>query len=137
MMLRSSDNTDQNNEEYHDATGLETPSRSQLPRMLIMTQVEFGERVAEATRAQFNELSDPIMGLVSATSLEILQHLRTRYGIFLASDFGSFRRSLEETIGSRTFAEVAAAHRLIHVQFGTANQHLSKIDKCRCGLEGI
>ena len=47
MMIRSSDNTDQNNEEYHDATGLETPSRSQLPRMLFMTQVEFDERVAD------------------------------------------------------------------------------------------
>ena len=45
--------------------------------------------------ADINELSDPIMGLVSVTSLEILQHLRTRYCIFLASDFGSFRRSLE------------------------------------------
>ena len=87
--------------------------------------------IASIPDADINELSDPIMGLVSVTSLEILQYLRTRYGIFLASDFGSFRRSLEETIGSRTFAEVTAAHRLIHVQFGTANQHLSKIDKCR------
>ena len=87
--------------------------------------------IASLPDSDIDELSDPTMGLVSVTSLEILQHLRTRYGIFLASDFGSFRRSLEETIGSRTFAEVAAAHRLIHVQFGTANQNLSEIDKCR------
>ena len=87
--------------------------------------------IASIPDADINELSDPTIGLVSVTSLGILQHLRARYGIFLASDFGSFRRSLEETIGSRTFAEVAAAHRLIHVQFGTANQHLSEIDKCR------
>ena len=52
MMLRSSDNTDQNNEEYHDATGLETPSRSQLLRMLSMVLAEFDERVAEAIRAR-------------------------------------------------------------------------------------
>ena len=81
--------------------------------------------------SDIDELSDPTMGLVAVTSLQILQHLRARYGVFLASDFGSFRKTLEETIGSRTFAEVAAAHRLIHVQFGTANQHLSEIDKCR------
>ena len=87
--------------------------------------------IASISDADINEHSDPRMGLVSVTSLEILQHLRARYGIFLASDFGSFRRSVEETIGSRTFADVAAAHRLIHVQFGTANQYLSKIDKCR------
>ena len=52
MMLRSSHNIDQNNEEYHNATGLETPSGSQLPRMLSMTLAEFDERVAEAIRAQ-------------------------------------------------------------------------------------
>lgn len=40
-------------------------------------------------------------------------------------------RTLEETIGRCTFAKVAAAHRLIQVQFGTANQHLSEIDKGR------
>ena len=57
MMLRSSDNTVQNNEEYHNATGLETPSRSQLPRMLSMIQAEFEERVAEAMRAQSHNLT--------------------------------------------------------------------------------
>ena len=56
MMLRSSDNTDQNNEEYHDPTGLETPSRAQLPRMLSMTLAEFDQRVAEAIRAQTQNL---------------------------------------------------------------------------------
>ena len=56
MMLRSSANTDQNNKEYHDATGLETPSRAQLPRMLSMTLTEFDERVAEAIRAQTHNL---------------------------------------------------------------------------------
>lgn len=81
--------------------------------------------------SDIDELSDSTMGLVALTSLQILQHLRARYGVFLASDFGSFRKTLEESIGSRTFAEVAAAHRLIHVQFVTANQNLSKIDKCR------
>ena len=57
MMLRSSDNTDQNNEEYHDATGLETPSRAQLPRMLSMTLAEFDERVAEAIKAKTQNLT--------------------------------------------------------------------------------
>ena len=57
MMLRSSDNTDQNNEEDHDATGLEIPSRSQLPRMLSMTLAEFYERVAEAIRAPTQNLT--------------------------------------------------------------------------------
>ena len=57
MMPRSSDNTDQNNEEYHDPTGLETPSRAQLPRMLSITQVEFNERVAEVIRAQSQSLT--------------------------------------------------------------------------------
>ena len=57
MMLRSSDNTDQNNEEYHDATGLETPSRAQLPPMLSLTLAEFDERVAEAIRAQTQNLT--------------------------------------------------------------------------------
>ena len=56
MMLRSSDNTDQINEEYHDPTGLETPSRAQLPRMLSMTLAEFDERIAEAIRAQTHNL---------------------------------------------------------------------------------
>ena len=40
-----------------DATGLETPSRSQLPRMLSMTQAEFDEQVAEAIRAQSQNLT--------------------------------------------------------------------------------
>ena len=57
MMLRSSDNTDQNNEEFYDATGLETPSRAQLPRKLSMTLAEFDERVAEAIRAQTQNLT--------------------------------------------------------------------------------
>ena len=57
MMLRSSDNTDQINEEYHDPSGLETPSRAQLPRMLSMTLAEFDERVAEAIRAQTQNLT--------------------------------------------------------------------------------
>ena len=57
MMLRSSDNTDQNNEEYHDATGLETPSRAQLPPMLSLTLAEFDERAAEAIRAQTQNLT--------------------------------------------------------------------------------
>ena len=57
MMLRSSDNTDHYNEEYHHATGLETPTRSQLPPMLSITQVEFDERVAEAIRAQSESLT--------------------------------------------------------------------------------
>ena len=87
--------------------------------------------IASLPDTDIDELSDPTMGLVSVTSIQILQHFRARYGIFLATDFGSFRRTLEETIGSRTFAEVAAAHRLIHEQFGTANQNLSEIDKCR------
>ena len=56
MMLRSPDNIDQINEEYHDPTGLETPSRAQLPRMLSMTLAEFDERVAEAIRAQTQNL---------------------------------------------------------------------------------
>ena len=39
--------------------------------------------IASIQDADINELSDPTMELVSATSLEILQHLRARYGIFL------------------------------------------------------
>ena len=81
--------------------------------------------------ADINELSDPTLGLVSVSCLQILQHLRERYGTFLASDFKSLRTELEEKIGSRTFPELAATHRLIHVQFTTANQSLSEIDKCR------
>ena len=50
MLTRSSGNNDQNVEEFHDATGLETPSRPHVPRMLSMTQEEFDERVAEAIR---------------------------------------------------------------------------------------
>ena len=61
------------------------------------------------------------MGLVAVTSLQILQHLRDRYGIFLASDYASFRRTLAEVIGTRAFSKVAAEHRLIHVQFSEAN----------------
>ena len=76
MMLRSSDNTDQNNEEYHDATGLETPSRSQVPRMLSMTQAEFDERVAEAIRAQCQNLTTSS----TANRPNVATHNRPRRG---------------------------------------------------------
>ena len=39
MTLRSSDNTDQNNEEYHDATGLETFSNSFLDYRVLKREV--------------------------------------------------------------------------------------------------
>lgn len=87
--------------------------------------------VASLPDSDINELSDPILGLVSVSCFQILQHLRARYGIFLASDFDSFRTDLEASIGSRTFSELAATHRLLHVQFSSANQILSEIDKCR------
>ena len=81
--------------------------------------------------ADKNELSDPFFGLVSISCQQLLDHLRERYGTFLASDFDSFRTNLNTKIGSRTFSELAAQHRLIHVQFLSANQGLSEVDKCR------
>ena len=54
-----------------------------------------------------------------------------RYRTFLASDFEAFRSDLETKIGTRTFPELAAHHSLIHVQFQSANQGLSEVDKCR------
>ena len=81
--------------------------------------------------ADKNELSDPFFGLVSISCQQLLDHLRERYGTFLASDFDSFRTDLNAKIGSRTFSELAAQHRLIHVQFLSANQGLSEVDKCR------
>lgn len=53
MNLRSSDNNDQNAEDIQTTSGLETPGRTQRPRMVTMTQVEFEERVAEAARDLF------------------------------------------------------------------------------------
>ena len=78
-----------------------------------------------------NELSDPSFGLVSVSCQRIMDHLRERYGTFLASDFESFRADLDTKIGSRTFQELAAHHRFLHVQFSSANQGLSEVDKCR------
>ena len=60
--------------------------------------------------ADKNELSDPSFGLVSISCLQILNHLRERYGTFLASDFDSFRTELDTKIGTRTFPELAANH---------------------------
>ena len=87
--------------------------------------------VSSIPEVDIDELSDLKMGLVAVTSLQKLQYLRDRYGIFLASDYASFRRTLEEVIGTSAFSEIAAEHRLIHVQFSEANQSLSEIDKCR------
>lgn len=81
--------------------------------------------------ADRNELSDPFFGLVSISCQQLLDHLRERYGTFLASDFDAFRTDLNAKIGTRTFPELAAQHRLIHVQFASANQGLSEVDKCR------
>ena len=81
--------------------------------------------------ADKNELSDPFFGLVSTSCQQLLDHLRERYGTFLASDFDAFRSDLNAKIGIRTFPELAAQHRLIHVQFLSANQGLSEVDKCR------
>lgn len=81
--------------------------------------------------ADKNELSDPFFGLVSTSCQQLLDHLRERYGTFLASDFDAFRSDLNAKIGIRTFPELAAQHRLIHVQFLSANQGISEVDKCR------
>ena len=81
--------------------------------------------------ADKNELSDPFFGLVSISCQQLLDHLRERYGTFLASDFDAFRNELNTKIELRTFSELAAQHRLIHVQFLSANQGLSEVDKCR------
>ena len=81
--------------------------------------------------ADKNELSDPFFGLVSTPCQQLLDHLGERYGTFLASDFDAFRNDLNAKIGIRTFTELAAQHRLIHVQFLSANQGLSEVDKCR------
>ena len=84
--------------------------------------------------ADKNELGDPSFGLVLISYLQILNHLRERYGTFLASDFDSFRTELDTKIGTRTFPELAANHRFFHVQFASANQSLSEVDKC-CYLD--
>ena len=81
--------------------------------------------------ADRNELSDPFFGLVSISCQQLLDHLRERYGTFLASDFDAFRTEHNAKIGMRTFSELSAQHRLIHVQFSSANQGLSEVDKCR------
>ena len=81
--------------------------------------------------ADKNELSDPSFDLVSISCLQILNHLRERYVTFLASDFDSFHTELDTKIGTRTFPELAANHRFLHVQFASANQSLFEVDKCR------
>ena len=81
--------------------------------------------------ADKNELSDPFYGLVPISCQQLLDHLREHYGIFLASDFDSFRTDLNAKIGNRIFIELAAQNRLIHIQFLSANQGLSEVDKCR------
>ena len=87
--------------------------------------------ITSLPEADKDELSDPSFGLVSISCQHIMDHLRERYGTFLASDFEAFRSDLETKIGTRTFPELAAHHRLIHVQFQSANQGLPEIDKCR------
>ena len=87
--------------------------------------------IAAVPDSIIDELSDPTLGLVAVSCNQIISHLRQRYGIFLASDFENFRLALDEKIGSRTFSELSAAHRLLHVQFTSAGQGLSEIDKCR------
>lgn len=87
--------------------------------------------IASLPDADINELSDPFFGLVSISCQQLLNHLRERYGTFFASDFDAFRTELDAKIGTKTFSELAAHHRLIHVQFLSANQGLSEIDKCR------
>ena len=87
--------------------------------------------IASFPESDKNELSDPSFGLVSVSFQRIIDHLRKRHGTFLASDFESFRADLDTKIGSRTFPELAAHHRFLQVQFSSANQGLSEVNKCR------
>ena len=67
--------------------------------------------------ADKNELSDPFFGLVSTSCQQLLDHLRERYGTFLASDFDAFRSDLNAKIGIRTFTELAAQHDARRLRF--------------------
>ena len=87
--------------------------------------------ITSLLEADKDELSDPFFGLISISCQHIMDHLRERYGTYLASDFEAFRSDLETKIGTRTFPELAAHHRLTHVQFQSANQGLPEVDKCR------
>ena len=74
---------------------------------------------------------------MSTSDQQLFDQLRERYGTFLASDFDAFHNDLNAKIGVRTFPKLVAQHRLIHVQFLSANQGLSEVDKCRCLRAGI
>ena len=43
-------------------------------------------------------LSDPILGLVQYSSLQIMDHLRTQYGVFRATDFLQLISQLEQKV---------------------------------------
>ena len=77
-------------------------------------------------------LSDPILGLVQYSSLQIMDHLRTQYGVFRATDFLQLISQLEQKVSpSADFSDVASKHRLIFSQFATNGQPISEPQQCQ------
>ena len=77
-------------------------------------------------------LSDPILGLLQYLSLQIMDHLRTQYGVFRATDFLQLISQLEQKVSpSADFSDVASKHRLIFSQFATNGQPISEPQQCQ------
>ena len=76
-------------------------------------------------------LSHPVLELANLQHLPIMNHRRTQYGIFRATDFQNLYIQLEEkmTTGS-DFNVFASRFCLIFAQFDTNNQPISQLQQC-------
>ena len=76
-------------------------------------------------------LSHPVLGLANIQHLEIMDHLRTQYGIFRATDFQNLYIELEAKMPTGAdFSEFASRFRLIFAQFAINNQSISQLQQC-------
>jgi hypothetical protein len=77
-----------------------------------------------------NQLSHPVLGLSQVTSLQIMTHLRDRYGTLRAVDYAAINTTLETRLQPQEdYLELASRHRLLHVQLADNNQGISELRK--------
>ena len=76
-------------------------------------------------------LSHPVLGLANTRHLEIMDHLRTQYGIFRATDFQNLYIELEAKMATGAdFSVFGSRFRLIFAQFEVNNQSISQLQEC-------
>ena len=82
--------------------------------------------------ADRNMLNHPVLGLVNFTTLQIMDHLRSQYGIFRATDFANLTSELEtKMLPTSSFDDVSSRQKLIFAQFAEHGQPISELRKCQ------